>query len=585
MIEKLTDPTLKSTSSQSREETLRENTEFQNFNSAELLTHLLGKNTSANISNRKWKNTVIRKRVNGFSDSFSSKSVSKDEIRRAGCSKSFFAKFSSPKSNKYRALFGEVNRFVHAGDYTNKKYGIMDENPYVPKHLPDQKVKDRRDETSEAQYGGDPSERGEYLEYDGLGQKKIQSYPVKEKVQDVDQAEEFKSFPEETRTYRDRAFLYRNSSEENSSGIISPGHLIEEDTNVSGPFSDEELVNFPAGVLSDETLDFILSGTDKKLHIVPPAEENAGGSNELDSGSDMVSSLKNIRLEENFSDEECFRPGENDNDMVLVPSDPFEWTDNHIEAWLVWSTTKFGLDPPPDVRKFPRNGIELCNMSRSEFEDRSDSRTGTILAKYIAFLRHSVTGRASSPLNVDSTDPYHLLNAATQRLVAQGSGQIQLWQFLLELLGDSSNAGCIAWEGANGEFKLTDPDEVARRWGERKSKPNMNYDKLSRALRYYYDKNIMSKVHGKRYAYKFDFHGLMAACQAQAQGQNDMVASYKYQHHQSELGAALYPTTHGSNPRLSGMLPSTAQQQSLFPAPSYWPYSTGGFDPRGSPFN
>lgn len=64
-----------------------------------------------------------------------------------------------------------------------------------------------------------------------------------------------------------------------------------------------------------------------------------------------------------------------------------------------------------------------------------------------------------------------------------GSGQIQLWQFLLELLSDSSNANCITWEGTNGEFKLTDPDEVARRWGERKSKPNMNYDKLSRALR------------------------------------------------------------------------------------------------------
>uniref|UniRef100_A0A8C9UG61 ETS domain-containing protein n=1 Tax=Serinus canaria TaxID=9135 RepID=A0A8C9UG61_SERCA len=82
-----------------------------------------------------------------------------------------------------------------------------------------------------------------------------------------------------------------------------------------------------------------------------------------------------------------------------------------------------------------------------------------------------------------------------------GSGQIQLWQFLLELLSDRANLNCIAWEGTNGEFKLIDPDEVARRWGERKSKPNMNYDKLSRALRYYYDKNIMTKVHGKRYAY------------------------------------------------------------------------------------
>ncbi|XP_048389748.1 protein FEV [Stegostoma tigrinum] len=100
--------------------------------------------------------------------------------------------------------------------------------------------------------------------------------------------------------------------------------------------------------------------------------------------------------------------------------------------------------------------------------------------------------------------------------VQKGSGQIQLWQFLLELLSDGSNINCITWEGANGEFKLIDPDEVARRWGERKSKPNMNYDKLSRALRYYYDKNIMTKVHGKRYAYKFDFHGLAQVCQPSA---------------------------------------------------------------------
>lgn len=76
-----------------------------------------------------------------------------------------------------------------------------------------------------------------------------------------------------------------------------------------------------------------------------------------------------------------------------------------------------------------------------------------------------------------------LLSAASRRLFPQGSGQIQLWQFLLELLADSSNAEIIAWEGTDGRFKLRDPEEVARRWGEKKGKPNMNYDKLSRALR------------------------------------------------------------------------------------------------------
>ena len=31
----------------------------------------------------------------------------------------------------------------------------------------------------------------------------------------------------------------------------------------------------------------------------------------------------------------------------------------------------------------------------------------------------------------------------------------------------------------------------------------MNYEKLSRGLRYYYDKNIISKTSGKRYVYRF----------------------------------------------------------------------------------
>lgn len=31
----------------------------------------------------------------------------------------------------------------------------------------------------------------------------------------------------------------------------------------------------------------------------------------------------------------------------------------------------------------------------------------------------------------------------------------------------------------------------------------MNYEKLSRGLRYYYDKNIIRKTAGKRYVYRF----------------------------------------------------------------------------------
>lgn len=43
----------------------------------------------------------------------------------------------------------------------------------------------------------------------------------------------------------------------------------------------------------------------------------------------------------------------------------------------------------------------------------------------------------------------------------------------------------------------------------------MNYDKLSRALRYYYDKSLLSKVPSKRYTYRFSLKGLLRACQPQ----------------------------------------------------------------------
>ncbi|XP_038116751.1 DNA-binding protein D-ETS-3 isoform X3 [Culex quinquefasciatus] len=160
-----------------------------------------------------------------------------------------------------------------------------------------------------------------------------------------------------------------------------------------------------------------------------------------------------------------------------------------------------------------------------------------------------------------SQDPYQMFGPTSSRLASSGSGQIQLWQFLLELLSDSTNAACITWEGTNGEFKLTDPDEVARRWGERKSKPNMNYDKLSRALRYYYDKNIMTKVHGKRYAYKFDFQGLAAATQPQTD------PTYKYQ---SDL--FMSPYHHGA--KLSSFMSPhhsmTSSSASIFPSAASW---------------
>ena len=93
------------------------------------------------------------------------------------------------------------------------------------------------------------------------------------------------------------------------------------------------------------------------------------------------------------------------------------------------------------------------------------------------------------------------LNATSGSIPSDSN--VTLWQFLLELLlGGPQHSNLISWTGEEGEFKLLDAEAVARLWGQRKNKANMNYDKLSRALRYYYDKNIIRKVMGQKFVYR-----------------------------------------------------------------------------------
>ncbi|KAK4470609.1 hypothetical protein MN116_006147 [Schistosoma mekongi] len=106
--------------------------------------------------------------------------------------------------------------------------------------------------------------------------------------------------------------------------------------------------------------------------------------------------------------------------------------------------------------------------------------------------------------NNDSNNNGALMAAASAALAnLHRRGSLQLWQFLITLLDDKESQHLICWTGRTLEFKLNDPEEVARLWGIQKNRPAMNYDKLSRSLRYYYEKGIMQKVPGERYVYRF----------------------------------------------------------------------------------
>ncbi|XP_060134237.1 ETS domain-containing transcription factor ERF-like [Zootoca vivipara] len=114
-------------------------------------------------------------------------------------------------------------------------------------------------------------------------------------------------------------------------------------------------------------------------------------------------------------------------------------------------------------------------------------------------LAAAVRGAMKTPADAEFAFP----DWAYKPESSPGSRQIQLCHFILELLRKEEYHYVIAWQGDYGEFVIKDPDEVACLWGVRKCKPQMNYDKLSRALRYYYNKRILHKTKGKRFTYKF----------------------------------------------------------------------------------
>ncbi|XP_053384034.1 uncharacterized protein LOC123535753 isoform X2 [Mercenaria mercenaria] len=79
-----------------------------------------------------------------------------------------------------------------------------------------------------------------------------------------------------------------------------------------------------------------------------------------------------------------------------------------------------------------------------------------------------------------------------------------LWEFIYQLLSNAKYSNYVCWEDKDDYvFRIINPTGLAELWGQQKNRTNMTYEKLSRALRYYYRMNIIKKVQGKRLTYRF----------------------------------------------------------------------------------
>merc|ERR1712029_111561 len=82
---------------------------------------------------------------------------------------------------------------------------------------------------------------------------------------------------------------------------------------------------------------------------------------------------------------------------------------------------------------------------------------------------------------------------------------LKISQWIVKLLRDpATNPSVIMWEDEPaGKFRVINSTAFAQLWAVEKKNPAMNYEKLSRAMRYYYRNKEIEMVKGERLTYKF----------------------------------------------------------------------------------
>ncbi|KAF5281888.1 hypothetical protein FQR65_LT14471 [Abscondita terminalis] len=254
---------------------------------------------------------------------------------------------------------------------------------------------------------------------------------------------------------------------------------------------------------AEDYIDFESSNMDLEENSQPPPEK--------------PTNIVHWKIDENFKQEQ---------ERLKIPSNPEEWDAVHVKHWVQWAVRHFNL-PNLKLSDWAMTGKQLMKLTLHQFQNMVPNDPGDIFWTHLELLRKMKviatikTDEVATDISI-RRPPQLMKQTKVNRIMPTFStsyncydgnvlnsnrlgnnGQIQLWQFLLELLTSREYKSVIHWQGNEGEFKLSNPEIVAQLWGERKNKPTMNYEKLSRALRYYYDGDMISKVHGKRFVYKF----------------------------------------------------------------------------------
>ena len=157
------------------------------------------------------------------------------------------------------------------------------------------------------------------------------------------------------------------------------------------------------------------------------------------------------------------------------------------------------LSVPPPLNNLNRRS-QSASSSHSDSEDSSDHQH--LNKSPNGHPRATSTVQQGQGAKMEAVPTSSTKEGETPELNTNGR---LLWDFLQQLLNDSQQryTSYISWKNKDtGVFKIVDPAGLAKLWGIQKNSMSMTYDKMSRALRYYYQANILRKVQGENHCYQ-----------------------------------------------------------------------------------